>query len=66
MEEISEEHMMQVVRITIDGETYIMFSPPIVAEDEDVGTIESMEFGEWMPIQHVVSSLMHYLYNTVH
>jgi hypothetical protein len=66
MADNDDDHMMQVVRMTIDGKTYTMFSPPIVAEDEDIGAIEGLEFGEWIPIKHVVSSLIHHLNNTIH
>jgi hypothetical protein len=62
----NDEHLMQVVRITIDGQTYTLFGPPMVPDDEEVGVIEDLEFGEFVLAKHVVASLMHYLNNTVH
>jgi hypothetical protein len=61
-----DAHLMQVVRITIDGQTYTLFGPPMVPDDEEVGVIEDLEFGEFVLAKHVVASLMHYLNNTVH
>jgi hypothetical protein len=66
MEELNDEHVLQLVRITIDGETYTMFAPPIVADNEEVGNIEDLEFGEFVPIRHIVSELLNCLNNTVH
>ena len=62
----NDDHLMQVVRITIDGQTYTLFGPPMVPDDEEVGVIEDLEFGEFVLAKHVVASLMHYLNNTVH
>jgi hypothetical protein len=61
-----DAHLLQVVRITIDGQTYTLFGPPMVPDDEEVGVIEDLEFGEFVLAKHVVASLMHYLNNTVH
>jgi hypothetical protein len=61
-----DAHLMQVVRITIDGQTYTLFGPPMVPDDEEVGVIEDLEFGEFVLAKHVVASLMHYLNNTIH
>ena len=62
---MDDEKLMQVVRITVDGITYPMFAPVIVQENEKVGEIQGLEFGEIVIMKHVVSCLLHGLNNTV-
>ena len=62
---MDDEKRMQVVRITVDGIVYPMFAPVIVEEDEKVGEIQGLEFGEIVIMKHVVSCLLHGLNNTV-
>ena len=62
----SHDHLMQVVRITIDGKTYVMFAPLIVEDNEELGQIDDLDFGEIVLMKHVVSCLLNCLNNTVH
>ena len=62
----SHEHLMQIVRITVDGKTYVMFAPLIVADNEELGQIDDLDFGEIVLMKHVVSCLLNCLNNTVH
>jgi hypothetical protein len=62
---MEDEKLMQIVRITVDGVTYPMFAPLIVKDDEEVGEIQGLEFGEIVVMKHVVSCLLHGLNNTV-
>lgn len=57
-----ENHLMQLVHITIDGVTYDMYSPLIITQDnEPIGQIEQLEFGQHIEIKYVVASLLYYL-----
>lgn len=62
----NDDHLMQIVRITIDNKTYVMFAPVIVEDDEELGEINDLYFGEIVLMKHVISCLLNYLNNTVH
>jgi hypothetical protein len=62
---MDDEKLMQIVRITVDGITYPMFAPVICQNDEEVGEIQDLEFGEIVVMKHIVSCLLHGLNNTV-
>ena len=62
---MDDEKLMQIVRITVDGITYPMFAPVICADNEEVGEIQDLEFGEIVVMKHIVSCLLHGLNNTV-
>ena len=49
----------------MDGITYPMFAPVIVQDDEEVGEIQALEFGEIVIMKHIVSCLLNGLNNTV-
>lgn len=53
--------LMQIVRITIDGVTYDMYSPMLIGNGEDIGTVQTLEFGEYVEMKHVASFLMAFL-----
>ena len=55
---------MQIVRITIDGVTYDMYSPMLIGDSGEIGTIESLEFGEFVEMKHVVGCLLQYINHT--
>jgi hypothetical protein len=42
-----------------------MFAPVICKEDEEVGEIQGLEFGEIVVMKHIVSCLLHGMNNTV-
>jgi hypothetical protein len=62
----NDDHLMQIVRITINNKTYVMFAPLIVADNEELGQIDDLDFGEIVLMKHVVSCLLNCLNNTVH
>ena len=42
-----------------------MFAPVICADNEEVGEIQELEFGEIVIMKHIVSCLLHGMNNTV-
>ena len=56
-----ESDLMQIIRITIDGVVYDMYSPILIGNSDDIGTIQEIEFGEFVEMRHVASFLMAFL-----
>ena len=52
---------MQIIRITIDGVTYDMYSPMLIGVEEEIGQIEALEFGEVVEMKYVVGFLLQYI-----
>jgi hypothetical protein len=51
-------NFMQIIRITIDGVTYDMYSPILIGSTSEIGQIEELEFGEVVEMKHVVGFLL--------
>jgi hypothetical protein len=58
---INEANLMQIIRITIDGVTYDMYSPMLIGVEEEIGQIEALEFGEVVEMKYVVGFLLQYI-----
>jgi hypothetical protein len=58
---IDEANLMQIIRITIDGVTYDMYSPMLIGVEEEIGQIEALEFGEVVEMKYVVGFLLQYI-----
>jgi hypothetical protein len=58
---INEANLMQIIRITIDGVTYDMYSPMLIGVEEEIGQIEALEFGEVVEMKYVVGYLLQYI-----
>ena len=58
---INESNLMQIIRITIDGVTYDMYSPMLIGVEEEIGQIEALEFGEVVEMKYVVGYLLQYI-----
>jgi hypothetical protein len=56
-----ELNLMQIIRITIDGVTYDMYSPMLIGSTSEIGQIEELEFGEVVEMKHVVGFLLQYI-----
>ena len=54
-------NFMQIIRITIDGVTYDMYSPILIGSTSEIGQIEELEFGEVVEMKHVVGFLLQYI-----
>lgn len=54
-------NLMQIIRITIDGVTYDMYSPMLIGVEEEIGQIEALEFGEVVEMKYVVGFLLQYI-----
>jgi hypothetical protein len=52
---------MQIIRITIDGVTYDMYSPMLIGVEEEIGQIQGLEFGEVVEMKYVVGYLLQYI-----
>lgn len=53
--------LMQIVRITIDGVVYDMYSPMLIGDTGEIGTIQEIEFGEFVEMKHVAAFIMAYI-----
>lgn len=60
----NDDDLMQIIRITIDGVTYDMYSPLIIGSMDEIGQIESIEFGESIETKHLVGFLLQFINNT--
>jgi hypothetical protein len=58
---INEANLMQIIRITIDGVTYDMYSPMLIGVEEEIGQIQGLEFGEVVEMKYVVGYLLQYI-----
>jgi hypothetical protein len=58
---IDEANLMQIIRITIDGVTYDMYSPMLIGVEEEIGQIQGLEFGEVVEMKYVVGYLLQYI-----
>jgi hypothetical protein len=58
---IDDLHFMQIIRITIDGVTYDMYSPVLIGSTSEIGQIKELEFGEVVEMKHVVGFLLQYI-----
>jgi hypothetical protein len=58
---IDDLNFMQIIRITIDGVTYDMYSPVLIGSTSEIGQIEELEFGEVVEMKHVVGFLLQYI-----
>jgi hypothetical protein len=58
---INEANLMQIIRITIDGVTYDMYSPMLIGVEEEIGQIEALEFGEVVEMKYLVGFLLQYI-----
>jgi hypothetical protein len=58
---IDEANLMQIIRITIDGVTYDMYSPMLIGAEEEIGQIQGLEFGEVVEMKYVVGYLLQYI-----
>ena len=58
---IDDLHFMQIIRITIDGVTYDLYSPVLIGSTSEIGQIEELEFGEVVEMKHVVGFLLQYI-----
>jgi len=52
---------MEIIRSTIDGVTYDMYSPMLIGVEEEIGQIEALEFGEVVEMKYVVGFLLQYI-----
>ncbi len=59
-----EEELMQVIRITIEGIVYDMYSPVVIKSNDEIGQIEQIEFGEIIETKHLVGFLLQYINNS--
>lgn len=53
--------LMQIIRITIDGVVYDMYSPTLIGDSGEIGTIQEIEFGEFVEMKHVAAFIMAYI-----
>jgi hypothetical protein len=58
---IDDLNFMQIIRITIDGVTYDLYSPVLIGSTSEIGQIEELEFGEVVEMKHVVGFLLQYI-----
>jgi hypothetical protein len=58
---IDDLNLMQIIRITIDGVTYDMYSPMLIGVEEEIGQIQGLEFGEVVEMKYVVGYLLQYI-----
>lgn len=49
--------LLQALVLRCDGVDYMFFGPPVFTGDDDVPNVESLSFGGFMPVSHMVELL---------